>query len=321
MIENLLWEKYRPNTLDDLILLPRIKKEIGNGQIKSNLILYGHFGTGKTTLARILVKGKPVMYFNTSLHTSIETLRTDIKNHVNTMASIFDPNDKYKYVFLDEFEEASSQYQNALKAFIEEYSDYVRFIFVTNHVHKVEPGIISRCTELDFNPQTEDEIKWWKVQCKKRLIDISKKENIEIKEIDIKKIVSHNFPDIRKMVNVLDSVKRTGVVDYSITTFDTHLKSKLYNVLENGSTVDLQKFVMENYGPEKVQELFNLCGRPLLEALIVKRKDLLTTDAFGDIYSIVSEHSMWLNTIKGGDPVVTATSCLHNIKKVLKDGR
>lgn len=317
MIENLLWEKYRPQTIEEIILLPRIRGEIKDGLVNSNLILYGHFGTGKTTLAKILVKNKPVMYFNTSLDTGIETLRNDISDHVNTISSIFDPVDTFKYVFLDEFEEASPKYQNALKAFIEEYSSNVRFIFVTNHIHKVEPGIISRCTQLDFNPNSEEEIKWWKIECKKRLIYISDKENIKIEELDVKKIVSHNFPDLRKMVEILSSIKRTGVIDYSITTFDSELKVKLYNVINSGTIVDIQKFVMDNYGPEKISELFNLCGRPLLEVLIKKRKDLMSTEVFGDIYNIVSEHSMWLSTIKGGDPVVTATSCLSNIKKKL----
>jgi DNA polymerase III delta prime subunit len=133
MIENLLWEKYRPQSIDEIILLPRIRAEVSGGTANSNLILYGHFGTGKTTLAKLLVKGKPVMYFNTSLDTGIETLRKDITNHVNTISDVFSSEDTFKYVFLDEFEEASPKYQNALKAFIEEYSSMVRFIFVTNH--------------------------------------------------------------------------------------------------------------------------------------------------------------------------------------------
>ena len=317
MIENLLWEKYRPKTLDDIILLPRNREIIKDG-VNSNMIFSGHYGTGKTTLARILTSGKPVMYKNTSLHTSIETLRTDIQRHVDTISDIFHPTDTFKYVFLDEFEEASSTYQNALKAFIEEYSNLTRFIFVTNHIHKVEPGIISRCTHLDFNPQTEEEILYWKTESKKKLIDIAQKEDIKVEEIDIKRIVSHNYPDLRQMVIVLSEIKRTGRVDYSITTFDNQLKSKLYSVLTKDDIVGVQKFVMDNFGPEKVQELFNLCGRPLLEVLITKDKELLKTDKLADIYSLVSEHSMWLNTIKGGDPVVVATSCLTNIQKVLR---
>jgi len=320
MIENLLWEQYRPKKFDDIILLPRVRKVVESG-FSGNLILSGHFGTGKTTLAKILTKGKPTLYRNTSLHTSIEVLRNDVVKFVNTMSNIFtDEDDGYKYVFLDEFEEASSQYQNALKAFIEDerVKNHVKFIFVTNHIHKIEQGLVSRCTTLDFNPQTEEEIKYWKSESKKRLLEITKKENIDIEEIEVKRIVAHNYPDLRKMVVVLSEIKRTGKVDYSISTFDGKLKTKLYNSLKNDNIVGLQKFAMDNFGPEKVQELLNLCGRPLQEMLIIKDKEILKTDKLGDIYSLVSEHSMWLNTIKGGDPVVVATSCLSQIQKMIK---
>lgn len=316
MIENLLWQKYRPKTINDIILLPRIRKLIKNG-IDDNLILHGHYGTGKTSLSMILTEGKPVLSINTSLHTSIDVLRTDIKDYVSTMSGIFDPTDDYKYIFLDEFEEASSQYQNALKAFIESYSSRVRFILVTNHVHKVEQGVISRCTSVDFDPKTDEEVKFLKSNYKERLIDISKKENIDIEEIDIKKIVAHNFPDMRKMVNVLSNIKKTGRIDYNITTFDSKLKMDLYKDLINGDTTSLQGFVMDNFGPEKVQELFNLCGRPLIEVLMTKEKGIIDTTILGDIYSDVSEHSMWLSTIKGGDPVVVGISCLSKIQKKL----
>jgi replication-associated recombination protein RarA len=318
MIENLLWEKYRPKTLDDLILLPRIRKLVSNG-IDNNLILYGHFGMGKSSLARILTQGKSSLYRNTSLHTSIDVLREDVSTYVNTMSDIF-TNDLTKYVFLDEFEEASSKYQNALKAFMEEEHivNKVRFIFSTNHIHKVEKGILSRCTKLDFNPSTDEEIKYWKTECKNKLIDIAEKEKIKISELDIKRIVNHNFPDLRQMTVILSEVKRTGTIDYSISTFDSKLKNRLYNDLKTSDTIGLQKFIMDNFGPEKVQEMLNLCGRPLLEILITKDKDIIKTDKLGDIMSIVAEHSMWLNTIKGGDPVVVGTSCLHNIQKIIK---
>lgn len=319
MINNLLWQKYSPKKIDDLILLPRIKKVIGDGtEINGHLLLFGHFGTGKSTLAKILTKGKPTLYSNTSIETSIDVLRGSIQNHVDTMSDVFHSTDTFKYVFLDEFEQASSKYQDGLKAFIDDYSDTVRFIFVTNHIHKVQKGIISRCTELDFDPATEDEMKWWKTQCKNKLIEIAKIEEIEVEEIDVKRVVNHNFPDLRKMITVLSNINLTGITDYSIVAFDKNLKVKLHSLLKNGTIVDLQQFVMENFGPEKAQEVLNLCGRPLIETLIESEKDIIKTEKLGDIFSLVAEHSMWLNTIKGGDPVIVAVSCLSNIKKILK---
>ena len=318
-MSDLLWKKHKPTNLDDIILLPRIREQVQNGVV-GNYIFYGHFGTGKSTLATILINGKAAMYSNTSNESSIDILRTKIKNHIDTMSDIFgsDDDDGFKYVFLDEFEQASSAYQDALKGFMDENSDRVRFIFVTNHIHKVENGIKSRSTKIDFDPRDEREVKWWKVSCLKRLQKISEIENIDIEEIDLKKIVSYNFPDLRQMMIVLNNIMVTGVVEHTDSTFDNDLKVKLYKVIKEGTIIDLQSFVMEHYGAEKVQSLFNLCGRPLLETMMADNTHLLNTPKFGEIYHTVSEHSSWLNQIKGGDPVVVATSCLSKIQTILK---
>jgi len=79
----LLWEKWRPKTMEDVILLPRIRKHFEFG-INQNFIFYGHFGTGKTSLARILIgkytKDKPYLELNSSLYTSIDVLRSEIED-------------------------------------------------------------------------------------------------------------------------------------------------------------------------------------------------------------------------------------------------
>jgi len=146
----LLTERWRPKKLEDVILLPRIKNLFKDG-LNNNYIFCGHFGTGKTTLARILIgkytKDKPFLEINSSFYTSIETLRTKIDEFCSKVYMGFDletdiTSDSIKYVFLDEFERTSIQYQDALKAYIEEYSKKnVRFLFTTNHINKVSPGI------------------------------------------------------------------------------------------------------------------------------------------------------------------------------------
>ena len=75
----LLWEKWRPKTLEETILPLRIKNHFNNG-ITKNFIFYGNYGTGKTSLARILIgkytKDKSFLEINSSLYTSIDVLRS-----------------------------------------------------------------------------------------------------------------------------------------------------------------------------------------------------------------------------------------------------
>ena len=180
MKQLLLTERWRPKNLEDVILLPRIRKIFENG-LTQNVILYGNFGTGKTTLARILIgkylKNAPYLEINSSFHTSIDILRTKIDDFCSKVYMGLDLNvdvskDTMKYVFLDEFERTSKNYQDGLKAYIEEYSKKnVRFILTTNHINDVEDGIRSRLTEVNFDCLSIDEEKYLKTEIAKKIIN------------------------------------------------------------------------------------------------------------------------------------------------------
>jgi len=198
----LLWEKYRPKTLEDIILLPRIRQHFENG-ITKNYIFSGHYGTGKTSLARILIgkytKDKAFLEINSSLYTSIETLRSDVEKFCKTQPML-ETDDPIKYIFLDEFERVSSQYQDALKAFIEQYHKNVRFILTTNHLNKISDGIKSRFTIIDFDCKDHTEEKFLKQEIYKRITNqISKEEEFSISKDDLVTLINKKFPDFRGM--------------------------------------------------------------------------------------------------------------------------
>jgi DNA polymerase III delta prime subunit len=178
----LLWEKWRPKTLEETILPLRIKNHFNNGVTK-NFIFYGNYGTGKTSLARILIgkytKDKSFLEINSSLYTSIDVLRSEIEKFCKTVP-MFESEDPIKYVFLDEFERVSPQYQDALKAFIEKYHHNVRFILTTNHFNKISDGIKSRFTSINFDCLNTEEEKFVKTGTYKRIMEISEQENIPI---------------------------------------------------------------------------------------------------------------------------------------------
>ena len=140
-----IWcERYRPTKLDDLILdegslrvVSQFKDEI------PNLLFIGSPGTGKTTLARIIVNdilGCNFLYINASDESGIDTIRHNITNFAQTKS--FDG--KVKVVVLDEADGLTSQAQAALRNTMETYAKYCRFILTANYKHKIIPALQSR---------------------------------------------------------------------------------------------------------------------------------------------------------------------------------
>jgi DNA polymerase III delta prime subunit len=317
----LLSERWRPKNLDDIILLPRIKKIFENG-LNNNVVLYGHFGTGKTTLARVLIgkysKDKPFLEINSSFYTSIDTLRTKIDEFCSKVYIGFDldkeiDRDEIKYVFLDEFERTSFQYQDALKAYIEEFSRKdVRFIFTTNHINKVSAGIRSRLIEVNFDCQSLEEEKYLKQEIYKKIKNqICPKEGFDIGKDELVKIINKKFPDFRSILIELDNFKLTGsTLPNSI--INSKLKNDTYSLIYDKSKTyeDIYHFLMNNFGPEKIDELLNLFGRSFIEySLSEKRTNI---EKLFQVNYIISENTRLLET--NTDPIILGMTVLGKIR-------
>lgn len=311
-MEQLFWKKYRPKTIEEIILLPRIKKSIENG-LKNNMIFYGGYGMGKTALAQILLKNNPHIKFNASFHTSIDNLRYDVEEFCSKM-SMFDGANDMKIVFLDEIERTSAQYQDALKGFIEEYERNVRFIATTNHIQKVEQGVLSRFISIDFNPQNNDEIHFLKTEYAKKLKKIAELEDIGIEARDIVGIVNKNFPDMRQMVNIMQHIKETGEINFNSAAFQTQMKDDLFkHIMLNKNFQDNYNFVMSTFGAENVVDMVYLLGRPFIEHAISQKSELL--DNMQDIVEVVTEYADMLpDTL---DPIVLGVSLLGKVQKII----
>lgn len=311
-MEQLFWKKYRPKTMEDIILLPRIRKSIQGG-LKNNMIFYGGYGMGKTALSNILLKSNPHIKFNASLHTSIDNLRYDVEEFCSKMSMFDDPN-AMKIVFLDEVERTSAQYQDALKGFIEEYERNVRFIATTNHIQKVQPGVLSRFIAIDFNPQNNDEIHFLKTEYAKKLKRIAEIEGIVIESKDIVTIVNKNFPDMRQMVSIMQHIKETGDINFNSAAYQTQMKDELFkHIMSNKDFQSNYNFVMSTFGPESIVDMVYLLGRPFIEHAISQNTELL--DKMQDIVDVVTKYSDMLpDTL---DPIVLGVSLLGKIQKII----
>jgi replication-associated recombination protein RarA len=323
MKQLLLTERWRPKNLEDVILLPRIRKIFENG-LTQNVILYGNFGTGKTTLARILIgkylKNAPYLEINSSFHTSIDILRTKIDDFCSKVYMGLDLNvdvskDTMKYVFLDEFERTSKNYQDGLKAYIEEYSKKnVRFILTTNHINDVEDGIRSRLTEVNFDCLSIDEEKYLKTEIAKKIINkICPVENIEIPKENVINIINKKFPDFRAILIELEHFKQTGDLNNSTKTVDIKLKNELFNCVFNKKKTfeEIYHFLMDNFGGDNIGEMIDLLGRPFIDFSIEKKENV---ENLFKVASIITEHKKLLET--DTDPIILGLTVIGKIKEL-----
>ena len=192
-----LWvEKYRPTTLDGYVGNEVIKNKIEDylkqGSIQ-NLLLHGVAGTGKTTLAKLLVKNIDCdyLYINASDERGIDTIREKIQPFALSMGF----ND-VKIVILDEADYLTPQAQATLRHTIEACSATTRFILTCNYLERIISPLQSRCQTFEIIPPSKREV-WQK--CKTILND----ENISSSPKEVEPIVDAHYPDIRKIINTL----------------------------------------------------------------------------------------------------------------------
>jgi len=195
-IENLWVEKYRPSKIEDLVLTEEnkqiIDKFIKNQEIP-NLLFYGNAGTGKTTLAKLLVNYVDAEYlFLNCSEVGIDTVRTTITQFSQTKSF----NGRMKVIICDEIDGSSTDAQRGLRNTMEENSGYCRYILTCNFINRVIQPLQSRCQSFLLAPPI--------VGIVKRVAHVLKSENIEIDSENKKKLiylVKKLYPDTRKAIN------------------------------------------------------------------------------------------------------------------------
>ena len=190
-----LWvEKFRPNTLDNFVgneqMKAKIAKFIATGDVP-HLLFSGQAGTGKTTLAKILIKNIPCdsMYINASDENNVDTMRNKIKGFASTAG--FNP---LKIVVLDEADFLTQNSQAALRNILETFSKNTRFILTCNYVERIIDPILSRTQQYHVVPPSKKEVAM-------HVWSILQSENVEASLDDYKLLVDAHYPDIRKIIN------------------------------------------------------------------------------------------------------------------------
>ena len=194
-IKHSLWvEKYRPTTMDTYIGNEHLKSKVSiyleSGDLP-HLLLYGKAGTGKTTLAKLLVNNIECdyLYINASDENSVEVVRDKVKNFASTLGF-----QELKIIILDECDYITPNAQAALRNLMETFSKHCRFILTCNYVERIIDPIQSRCQSFQIVPPSKKEVAV-------HLSNILKNENVTFKVDDIATIINGGYPDIRKVIN------------------------------------------------------------------------------------------------------------------------
>ena len=257
--DNVWVEYFRPKTIDDVILPKKdktfFKKIVKSGELPNLLLVSNSPGTGKTSVARAICNeiNADVLHINTS-KTGIDILRTDVEKFAHGMSLT----GEQKVVILEEFDGASPQLQQALRADIEQYTS-TRFIMTANFITKIIDQLRSRVQEVQFN-FTDIKAKTEMVpKIVQRLENILKFKKVEYKTETIEKLVTAFYPDMRKMIQLLQQFSNTyGIINDDIFTYQ-EIDEEFYTFLLNAQLTKARKYLIDrNLNPEEVyRKLFD----------------------------------------------------------------
>jgi replication factor C small subunit len=225
MKQHTLWiERYRSQTLEQYIGNDAIKARIADCIAKNDiphLIFAGSAGTGKTTLAKLIVKNIQCdyLYINASDENGIDTIRERVKGFASTAS--FQP---LKVVILDEADFLTQPAQAALRNLIEEYSAYTRFILTCNYVERLIEPLQSRCELHMLKPPTKGAV------AKHICTNVLDVEGVTYEMSDIAQIVNLFYPDVRSIIKTLQ--QNTKDSKLTITTIDDNWCKPLVEILK-----------------------------------------------------------------------------------------
>lgn len=250
-----LWtEKYRPSKVDDYVFRDAAQKQQVAGWVAEgalpHLLFSGAPGTGKTTLAKVLlnelgVDSMDILEINASNENNVDTIRNKITNFSSTM-----PFGDMKYVLLDEADYITPNGQAALRGVMETYHTSCRFILTCNYPQRIIPALHSRCqgfhiTSLDTNEFTA------------RVAEILIENGVKFELDTLDSFVRATYPDLRKTINNV----QMAVVDSELkpaeqSDQDTGWRIKMVDLFKAGQVREARKLIIANCRTDEYEEMY-----------------------------------------------------------------
>ena len=237
-----LWvEKYRPTDLSTYVGNEHLKEKVKvylESEDVPHLLLFGKAGTGKTTLAKIVVNNIDCdyMYINASDENKVD----DVRNKIKTFASSVGFK-SLKVIILDECDYLTPNAQAALRNLMETFSKHCRFILTCNYVERIIDPIQSRCQSYKVVPPSKKEVA-------KQMVNILQQENCTFELDDVALIVNAGYPDIRRVINSAQRQIVDGKLKIDTSSvIQNNYKLQLLEMLSSGSKLnDIRQLIADN---------------------------------------------------------------------------
>lgn len=261
MAINTPWtEKYRPADTTGFIFQDPsqrkyVEKIISSGDIP-NLLLYGVQGSGKTTLARILIRALDidevdVMQVDASRNNSVDFIRSNIIPFAESY-----PLGKFKIIHLEEFDYMSHNAQATLRVVMEEAASTCRFICTCNFENKVIPPLKSRMQSIAFKAPIEDDVVV-------RMIEILDQERVNFDPDVLYAYVKQAYPDIRKIINNIEQAAVGGTLLSPKEAGEGDWRFKLLDLLKDCDLHGIQDLTAKEVGQDQIEEVYEFLYRNL----------------------------------------------------------
>ena len=204
-----LWvEKYRPQSVADYVFVDQNQRDIVQSWIRNggipHLLFSGGPGTGKTTLAKVIINELGVDQYDVLyVNGSKEGRKIEWIDRLIAFCQTM-PFGDFKVVLVDEADYMNKDsVQPALRNLMEDYSASVRFIFTCNWSHKIIAPLHSRLQ--DFVIAKTDHVEFTA-----RAATVLVSEGVEFELDVLDTYVKATYPDLRKCLNLLQPNCTTG---------------------------------------------------------------------------------------------------------------